>query len=231
MRKIIGLFSVVLVASVASAQSFGFETSEGFTAGALAGQNGWTASSHYSIVDNFARTGTQSVLASGNSGAHFAWVDLIASPGYTTGTFSASTWMHIGANTVADRVQGLNAWGNTNGWSIGLKSNGEVIGGFGSLWNRPVLGTVANPTQRWINLTLTFNVGAGTAIATVDGQTFNLTGTGLTSFTDMDFVTDWISASASSGFVHFDDLTVVPEPATMTVLALGALAALRRRKA
>lgn len=231
MRKIIGLFGLALIASLAPAQTFGFEASEGFAAGALQGQNGWNASAHYSIVNNFARTGTQSVLANGSSGTHFSWVDLIAAPGYASGSFSASTWMHIGANTVADRVQGLQAWGNAGGWSIGLKSNGEVIGGFGSLWSRPVIGTVANPTQRWVNLTLTFDVGAGTAVATVDGQSFNLTGTGLTSFTDMDLISDYINTGTSSGFVHFDDFEVVPEPATMTVLALGALAALRRRKA
>ncbi len=231
MRKIIGLFGMALIASLASAQTFGFEASEGFAPGALEGQNAWNASTHYGIVNNFARTGTQSVLANGSGGVHFAWVDLIAAPGFTSGSFSASTWMHIGANTVADRVQGLQAWGNVGGWSIGLKSNGEVIGGFGALWERPVIGSVANPTQRWVNLTLSFNVGAGTAVATVDGQSFNLTGTGLTSFTDMDFVTDWINSVNSAGFVHFDDFEVVPEPATMTVLALGALAALRRRKA
>lgn len=216
---------------MASAQVFGFESGEGFAAGALSGQNGWAAASHYSVVNNFARTGTQSVLASGTSGTHFAWVDLAPAPGYNSGTITTSTWMHIGANTVADRVQGLQAWGNVGGWSIGLKSNGEVIGGFGSLWARPVIGTVVNPTQRWVNLTLSVTIGSGTAVATVDGQTFNLTGTGLASLTDVDFVSDYINTSASGAFVHFDDLEVVPEPATMTVLALGALAALRRRKA
>ena len=231
MRKIIALSALAALAVVASAQNFGFETSEGFTAGILNGQNGWVADTQYSVVNNFARTGSQSVLYNGSNGTDYAWVDLAPNPGYTSGTFSASTWMHIGANTVADRVQGLMAWGNTGGWSIGLKSNGDVIGGFGFLWSRPVIGTVVNPTQRWVNVTLSFTVGSGTAVATVDGQSFNLSGTGLTALTDIDFTSDYINTAASAGFVHFDDFTVVPEPATMTVLALGALAALRRRKA
>lgn len=231
MRKVIVLFGVVLIAGTASALSFGFESSEGFTVGALDGQNGWNAVPHYSVVNDFARTGTQSVLANGDNGTHYAWVDLIESPGFTSGSFSGSTWMHIGANTVDDRVQGIQAWGNARGWTVGLKRNGDIVGGFGNLYQAPVLGTVVNPSQRWINIRLSFDIGAGTAIATVDGQTFNLTGAGLTSFTDMDLVSDYVSSFASAGFVHFDDFEVVPEPATMTVLALGALAALRRRKA
>jgi hypothetical protein len=45
-------------------------------------------------------------------------------------------------------------------------------------------------------------------------------------------VADWVTG-AVAGSAYFDDVQIqaVPEPATMTLLALGALAARRRKKA
>lgn len=65
MKVLCASFLALSFAAIGSAQvqyATSFEANEGFTAGAdLAGQNGWSGNANYDVVNDMARTGSQSV--------------------------------------------------------------------------------------------------------------------------------------------------------------------------
>ena len=233
MKKTIVALAALTLASFASAQNVGFETGEGFTAGALSGQSGWTAGTGYSVATDKAHSGTQSAKWTNATGGSYAWFDL-ASP--FTGSAVFSTWLWIDAATAnADRIFGIRFWdGATGGANVTLASDGKVRGDGNSPWSSPTLATQTSVTGRWIQMSLAYTTGTTSAVATVDGTSYNLTGlTALTQITDADLHTDFINSGTTTGTGWFDDYSFgspVPEPGTMALVGGLAALALRRRK-
>lgn len=232
MKNIFVAIAALSLASFATAQNVGFETGEGFVAGGLSGQVGWSAPAAMTVATDNAHSGTQSAKWTG-SGSGYAWFNL-ASP--FTGASVLSTWVFLdGQSANTDRIYGLRLWdGASGGAGVTLSSNGTVRAGSDSPWSSPSVGTISNATGRWIKMSIDYTTGATTAVVTVDGTSFNLSGlTALTQITDGDLHSDFINTGTSASNAWFDDYSfgaAVPEPATM--LALGGLAAvaLRRRK-
>ena len=243
MRVLFGLALVAAFATTASAQvlySTSFEQAQGFTTGALAGQNGWSAASAYTVANDNAHSGSQSAKWSGTGGT-YAWVDLDTA--YTgPGPLKISTWIYIDPATAnLERVFGLRIWGTSASASYGgsagitLASDGTIRAGesYASLWDDSMIrGTVAGVTGRWIEFALRYVPGASSATASVDGQSFSVDiATPRVAIDDIDLFCDWRNVNANTtGWYDDYKVEVVPEPISLVSLGLGAAFLARRRR-
>lgn len=246
MKVLFASMAALAFSAVASAQlqyGTGFEAADGFVAGGdLNGQNGWAGNVNYDVVNDFARTGSQSVRWTGTGGT-YAWVDL-ANPYDGAQALRSSVWVFIDAATANDeRVFGLRLWGNDAGAVYGgsagvtVDSGGSIRVGdtYAEMYDDSnIAGNVANATGRWMEIMVLYTPGANTATVGVDGQEFAIdVATARTSILDVDLFCDWRDVNANTtGW--FDDYSVeaVPEPATLLALSAGvALMARKRRQA
>lgn len=119
-----------------------------------------------------------------------------------------------------------------NGGTTGVLQT-RSISDFTGRWVK--LEVVADRSQTTNNVTFTFSglgTSGGSATETfVKSYNFG-SGPGTSNVTHFSMVADWVTGAAA-GSAYFDDVQIqaVPEPATMTLLALGALATRRRKKA
>lgn len=161
--------------------------------------------------------------------------------------FMSSTFNNAptGANAVygiASRVtfgsfsSTLNRFGVQNNGNVVLQNNFAyttlgTITGFQNQWLD--ISVVLDATNPRIGYTLTVKDSANTTLFNGSG---NLRGTNETNvkidYMGLFYASNGGSGSALTGNVYFDDFSIeaVPEPATLTVLGLGAAALLRRRK-
>jgi hypothetical protein len=152
----------------------------------------------------------------------------------------ASVKVRISANNSADRLYGMylssSATGTLGSTIAGLTIGGDGVVRAGNSWAltygtgdfTAAAGTFAD---RWLTISFSYD-GANTTASISgfgDGSSYsevfaNAAPLGLNLGSDY-------GATQGLGEGYFDDLSVsvVPEPMTMTVLALGAVAALRRR--
>ncbi|MCU0317535.1 MAG: PEP-CTERM sorting domain-containing protein [Fimbriimonadaceae bacterium] len=233
MKKLLILAAVAGLSSLSFAQIY-YQTSfeaPTFTTGVLAGQDSWLPTGGgFEVTSVRAKTGIQSIR--NTAPGEFAWRGF----GAQTGTIVAYSSMWIEAGSSADVIQGFELWnaaGTLRAAGVWVRGDGLIRGGQGSGWNTTnnvTLGNLTNATGRWIDMALRYTTGTNTATAWVDGTEYNFNvATARTEVGELDFYHDWISTSSSTGTVYFDDVKVVPEPMTMAVLALGALAARRRK--
>lgn len=243
MRVLFGLALVAAFASVASAQvlySTSFEQGQGFNPGALSGQNGWSGVSAYTVANDKAHSGSQSVKWSGTGGT-YAWVDL-ATPYGGPGPLKTTTWIYIDPATAnLERTFGLRIWGTSASASYGgsagitLASDGTIRAGdtYASLWDDSMIrGNVAGATGRWIEFALSYVPGASSATASVDGQSFTVAiATPRVTVDDIDLFSDWRNVNANTT-AWYDDykVEVVPEPISLVSLGLSAAFLARRRR-
>lgn len=233
MKKVPLLAFACVFAPLASAQSFGFETSEGFTVGNLDGQQSWNGASNALVSTERARTGAQSVKTVGGSSGGSSWVDFSPS---LTDEFFMSVYVNIVSGSSTDRIFGITAFnGFLTGPNVTVSSSGQVRAGNSSAFSAPVVGNLTSAaTDRWIQIGLLYTPGTTSATVFADGQQFNVNlGSALSQITDIGIYSDYISDINSSGTAYFDDYNVgdaVPEPATLIVLGTAALAAARRKR-
>ena len=173
-------------------------------------------------------TGTGAVTVA--SGAALGGAGFISGP--TTVNGSVRPGNSIGTLTVANDV----TWNAGNNWVFELGTAASTL----------ALANTGSSTQDLLNLTVAgsdFFKGTGTAFTFdfagtgADGWYKIVDWTGTTGFVASDFVATNLSAGGSAAFTVDSGTSalfvnvVIPEPASISIVALGALAALRRRRA
>ena len=118
--------------------------------------------------------------------------------------------------------QPTQTWGRTSSWFSAKFFGGPRL-------VDALEGEVGGPDGAWSTWTFTTAGGAGDLCYIDNGTASNQTGYAPGKITDVWFWSGKDAATFSQGL--FDNITFdVPEPATMSLLALGGLAMLRRRK-
>ncbi len=229
-----------------------------FVVGSIVGQDGWVAGSgtgnSQSIVNTFARTGTQSLFWDNSSTLNSFYSVRRAFDGQNGAITPAtpleiSAWLFVTQGTGRDRLYGVYATNSGTG-TLGSTALGLTISGSGDLragttWSATYSAAplYTNPALvgSWVKVLLSYDgVGGGAAVydsgmnllfstnfATVNLA--NANGAGTASW-NINLGTDYNTTTARLGQGYHDDLSVVvvPEPAGLLVLSLGLLA-LRRR--
>jgi len=253
-----GIFAIALAVAASAVPVYvtSFENPP-FVPGSINNQDGWVNGSgtgqSQSIVDTFARTGSQSLLWNNTNLTSFYSVRRAFNGqqgAITPATpLEISVWMYLDPSTGLNRLYGLYATNSGTG-TLGSTNLGLTISGTGnvragttwsSTYSGPVLYNNPDLIGAWVRVLLTYNGSGGgaavygpannllwsTTFATV--SLANANGTGVNSW-NINLGTDYVTTTNHTGMGWMDDLSliVVPEPAALLLLLLGGLA-LRRR--
>jgi len=233
-----------------------FTTAEGFVSGGLDGQKGWNAQAGWTVdPSGGGKVGTTSTgqraiygesfkMASGESltfRTEFKLLGTLATPTANTSIMS------FGVRTDADETSNSAAFHNTQ---LSLYQNGNIV--LRGRNNNPptiTLGTIAANGSANLAVEYTINVGATAAESTFDMKFINLDTAAFAtgSFSGLD-ETIYIALTSGNGVysllnsttftqngtgvtgIDVYSTTVIPEPATIGMLGLGALLTLGLRR-
>jgi hypothetical protein len=242
------LFAAALAVFAVGAQAQVYSTSfeaPTFSVGDLEGQDGWTttntAQPTWTVSTDRAKTGTQSVkwsdagVTTGTSS--FAWRDVSSFATNPVPALNASFSVFIEQNSAASRRFGFDVFYDTGDWTrlvidknTGVFANTNI--GSSTLSQVGTLGTAA--AGRWVDISVSIDFVTRAVSAKVDGINIAMPSlsAATTEATDIDLFRGLNNpVTGDTGLAYFDDVTyqAVPEPATMALLALGAVVANRRR--
>lgn len=253
MRIIAFTGAVCALAASASAQVL-FETSfesPHYAPGVgVGGVNGWNnginAGATHEVRSGTAHAGTQA-LTFDNTSTFDNWYSVRrALPTYTAtpvNPLSIQVRLWLSASTQAGRVYGLYSGGTATS-HIGGTIAGITIGGDGNVRTGPnwiatyrdIDWTAAPGTflERWLTLGLIYNGSQFTTYIEgfADGSRYSQTFVRMAPLS-INLGSDLVEGvTSASGQAFFDDVVVesVPEPVTLTALAVGMLALVRRRR-
>ena len=224
LRVVVVLLAIVGVSSVASASLF-TDDFESYAAGsALHGQGGWKG------WDNDPVWGAPASSVQANSGSISAEIggiaDLVHEFDFAGGNLELSAMQYIPDGGIGQSYFILLNQYNDGGpydWSVQLNCDmgaGQIVSDFGGGASVPI------KQGEWVQLKFVIDLAGNTIDEYYDGTLLSShqwddTGHGTLQCIDL-------FANGASP-IYYDDITVVPEPATLSLLCLGGLALLKRR--
>jgi hypothetical protein len=225
LRVVVVLLAIVGVSSVASASLF-VEDFDSYAAGsALHGQGGWKGWD--SSPGAGAPVSTAQANSVPNSVETIGSADLVHEFDFTGGILELSAMQYIPDGSHGQSYFLLLNQYNDGGpydWSVQLNCDmdaGQIVSDFGGGYAVPV------KWGEWVQLKFVIDLDANTVDEYYDGTLLSAhawddTGNGTLQCIDL------YGNGASS--IYYDDITVVPEPATLSLLCLGGLALIRKRR-
>lgn len=229
MRRLSCMAILAVLSSVTFAQHWSDNFDSYANGSQLHGVNGWVG------WDNTLAAGALVSNAQSNSPSNSVDItggaDLVQTfSGATDGAWLFETKVYVPtAFTGSSYFIMLNTYNHTGpyDWSVQIHfdaATNTVTDDYGSA------GAVAFTRGVWHDLTIEIDLDNDTKVSKLNGTILGTAAwkTGANSLANIGAI-DLFANGASS--VYYDDMRLVPEPASMTVLALGALAMLRRRRA
>jgi len=240
MVAIVGLVSMVLPCAAYADYLTGFESSDGFVAGqTVNGVGGWTVKeqSTYCIAsDSLPYSGLQSLqVGTTEKKVCSVWHEITPATS-ATGSMRFEARVAVGADAaplegllylgsganISTQNAAVQVWFDRNGGNLLYKdgSTTKTIGAYTAGEYYHVVADIDLVTDKY-NLTIV-------------GQGINFSSQGV-AFRKSTDVIDWVcvnsytSSTVNNGYLFVDDLSVVPEPGTIAVLAAGAAVLGRRR--
>lgn len=262
--SIVSLAGSLALAAAASGQSTtlystGFEASQGYTAGDISSQNGWStyqpgAGAGYANVTFTAPGGNAGgalALTSGtdgNTSPRYAWP-----AGYGSAFASAASAGQVVHNTSVDMFM---ASGNSSTARLGAvtfdDTGARILGGFyvqqntgmvyllayynnaGTVNNYAFSTNVAISYNTWTTFTTTWDRWTGRMTVSWGSNSFYVDGASIGSIADETDFYGTRNGSTIATTAYFDNLSIstsVPAPGAVALLGLAGLAGGRRRRA
>ena len=225
LRFVVVLLAIAGLSSVASASMF-MDDFEAYAAGsALHGQGGWKG------WDNDPTWTAYVSSAQANSGSQSAEIagaaDLVHEFGLAGGLLELTAMQYVPTGSTGNSFFLLLNTYNDGGpydWSVQLNcdlAGGTITSDFGG-------GATANILyDQWVELKFDIDLNGNTVDEYYNGtllSTHQWDDTGNLTLGCIDLFANGASP------IYYDDVTIVPEPATLSLLCLGGLALIRRRK-
>ncbi len=220
--------------------STGFDSSEGFGTGVLNGQNGWTV---------FNASTAQPIVSDANPAGGDQHMRIEKDPAIPTNTLTGGFSPDMGALPVGPSTTSIDVAINMTGGadytvvpqapsqnSLTARVNFRFDGNIRVLDNLGAGLAFVDTGADWIgdgqyrNLTIAVDPGANTIDYFYDGALIYSSVAGVFAGTTTEQVVLFSDNFHAAGEVgDFDNLAITPEPTSLGLLALGALALIRRR--